>query len=281
MILTPSKSRCCTPRKKWIKFVVSANPFLSSQYIFGGKERRNLLSPFIWTLRSPYLQWILPRVRPCNEGLSKTWTNFAWAFAYISTRNFSSENKWINFKTRTLDSEITSFEVGLDGIQMLTELTMTLTSNLPQELVLTSQNVSTVSFLVVKLRKTDSQFMWERLVSLSWATFISFLKRSYQGLNVARSNDLIWIIISDWIFLLHVPMYCARTRVDYHMHFSELGLVRVINISNKFFEKILGEWTICKAEKSVIKSGEKGKRKETNWQSRTCSRKRLLSSQKL
>ena len=42
---------------------------------------------------------------------------------------------------------------------MLTELTITLTSNLPQALVLTSQNVCTVSFLVVKLRKTDIQFM--------------------------------------------------------------------------------------------------------------------------
>ena len=29
-----------------------------------------------------------------------------------------------------------------------------------------------------------------------------------------------------------------------------LGLVRLIKISNKFFEKILGEWTICKAEKT-------------------------------
>ena len=42
---------------------------------------------------------------------------------------------------------------------MLTELTITLTSNLPQALVLTSQNVSTVSFLEVKLRKTDIQFI--------------------------------------------------------------------------------------------------------------------------
>ena len=39
---------------------------------------------------------------------------------------------------------------------MSTELTITLTSNLPQALVLTSQNVSSVSFLVVKLRKRDS-----------------------------------------------------------------------------------------------------------------------------
>ena len=156
---------------------------------------------------------------------------------------------------------------------MSTELTITLTSNLPQALVLTSQNVSSVSFLVVKLRKRDSRFMWERLVSLSWATFVSFLNRSHQVLNVARSNVLIWIIISDWIFLLHVPMYCARTRVDYHIHFSELGLVRLINISNKF--KILGEWTICQAEKLVIKFGEKGKRKEkTGKVVKPCSCKR-------
>ena len=30
---------------------------------------------------------------------------------------------------------------------------------------------------------------------------------------------------------------------------GHLGLVRLINISNKFFEKILGQWTICKVEK--------------------------------
>ena len=48
---------------------------------------------------------------------------------------------------------------------MLTELAITLTINLPQALVLTSQNVSTVSFLVMKLRKTDSQFMCFSFVS--------------------------------------------------------------------------------------------------------------------
>ena len=156
---------------------------------------------------------------------------------------------------------------------MSTELTITLTSNLPQVLVLTSQNVSSLSFLVVKLRKRDSRFMWERLVSLSWATFVSFLSRSHQVLNVARSNVLIWIIISDWIFLLHVPMYWARTRVNYHIHLSELGLVRLVSISNKF--KILGEWTICLAEKLVIKFCEKGKRKEkTGKVVKPCSCKR-------
>ena len=150
---------------------------------------------------------------------------------------------------------------------MWTELTITLTSNLPQALVLTSQNVSTVSFLVVKLRKTDCQFMWKRLVSLSWATFVSFLDRRYQVLNVARSNVLIWIIISDWIFRT-ARAYVARTRVVYHNTSGHLGLVRLINISNKFFEKILGKWTICKAEKPVIKFGEKGKVKEKLGQSR-------------
>ena len=151
---------------------------------------------------------------------------------------------------------------------MWTELAITLTSNLPQALVLTSQNVSTVSFLVVKLRKTDCQFMWKRLVSLSWATFVSFLDWSYQFLNVARSNVLIWIIISDWIFRT-ARAYVARTRVVYHIYTSgHLGLVRLINISNKFFKKILGKWTICKSEEPVIKFGEKGKVKEKLGQSR-------------
>ena len=54
-----------------------------------------------------------------------------------------------------------------------------------------------------------------------------------------------------------------------------LGLVRLIKISNKFFEKILGEWTICKAEKPVIKFGEKGKRHgKTGKVVKACSRKR-------
>ena len=150
---------------------------------------------------------------------------------------------------------------------MWTELTITLTSNLPRALVLTSQNVSTVSFLVVKLKKTGCQFMWKRLVSLSWATFVSFLDRSYQFLNVARSNVLIWIIISDWIFVLHVPMYQEQGLFTTYTS-GYLGLVRLINISNKFFEKILGKWTICKAEKPVIKFGEKGKVKEKLGQSR-------------
>ena len=61
-------------------------------------------------------------------------------------------------------------------------------------------------------------------------------------------------------------MYCAKTRVIF---------VRLINTSNKFFEKILGEWTICEAEKLVIKFAEKGKRKEkTGKVVKLCSRKR-------
>ena len=74
---------------------------------------------------------------------------------------------------------------------MSTELKITLTSNLPQVLVLTFQKVSTVSLLEVKLRKTDCQFMSERLLFLSRVTFVSFLDRNYQFLNVARSNALI------------------------------------------------------------------------------------------
>ena len=167
-------------------------------------------------------------MRPCNEGLSKSWTNFAWAFANISTRYFSSENKWINFKTRTLDNEITYFEVGLDGIQMSTELTITLTSNLPQALVLTSQNASTVSFLVVKPRKTDSQFMWERLNCLSFVSNFRQLSQPKPScFECGADNVLIWIIISDWIFLLPVPMYCAKTRVVYHIHFRAFGTCKV------------------------------------------------------
>ena len=56
---------------------------------------------------------------------------------------------------------------------------------------------------------------------------------------------------------------------------GHLGLVRLINISNKFFEKILVQWTICKVEKPVIKFGEKRKRKgKTGKVAKSCSRKR-------
>ena len=121
------------------------------------------------------------------------------------------------------------------------------------------------------LRKRDSQFMWVRLVSLSWATFVKFLNRSDQFLNVAWSNVLIWIIISDWIFF--GTCLCSKNKLQeqrrlftrrfvYHVHLAAFGIcIRFkIKISNKFFEKILGEWTISKAEKPVIKFGEKGKR---------------------
>ena len=97
VILTPPKYRCCVPSKKWIKFVVSANSFLSNQNNFGRKERRNLPGPFIWTLRSPISFTRISVTATCTalyyEGLLKSRTNFARAFACISTRYFSSENK--------------------------------------------------------------------------------------------------------------------------------------------------------------------------------------------
>ena len=67
--------------------------------------------------------------------------------------------------------------------------------------------------------------------------------------------------------------YEARTTVVYHIHLW----ARVINISNKFFEKILGEWNICNGEKWFIKFGEKGKRK-TSKVVKSCSvnKQRLL-----
>ena len=111
VISTPSKYRCCAPSKKWIKFVVSANSFLSNQNNFGRNERRNFQGPFIWKLRSPLSFTRILETATCAalyyEGLSKSRTNFARAFACISTRYFSSENKEINFKTRTFDNELT------------------------------------------------------------------------------------------------------------------------------------------------------------------------------
>ena len=78
-----------------------------------------------------------------------------------------------------------------------------------------------------------------------------------------------------WLDFRSARAYVARTRVVYHIHFGPLGLVRLINVSNKFFENILGKWTICKAEKPVIKFGEKGKRKrKTGKIVKSCFRKR-------
>ena len=80
-------------------------------------------------------------------------------------------------------------------MEISTELTITLTSYLPRTLVVTSQTAFIVIILVVKLRRTVSQFMWQRLASLSCGTFVNLRTRSYQFLNVARSNGLICIIM--------------------------------------------------------------------------------------
>ena len=72
-------------------------------------------------------------------------------------------------------------------------------------------------------------------------------------------------------------MYCAGQEQGSFTAYTSghLGLVRLINISNKFFEKILGEWTIFEAEKPVIKFGEKGKHKQkTGKVVKPCSCKR-------
>ena len=115
-------------------------------------------------------------------------------------------------------------------MQISTELTITLTSYLPRTLVVTSQTAFIVIILVVKLRRTVSQFMWERLASLSWGTFASLRTRSYQFLNVARSNGLICIIIFDWMFLLHVSMHQEQGLFTTNLSWGLLGLVRLIKI---------------------------------------------------
>ena len=149
-------------------------------------------------------------------------------------------------------------------------LTITLTSNLPQAPVLTSQNVSTVSLLAVKLRKTESQFMWDRLVSLSWATFVSFLAQPKLSIFECSAEQRSDLNNNFWLDSVTARAYTARTTgVVYHVHFR----ARLIKILNKFFEKILGEWSIYTVEKSVIKFSEKGKRKgKTCTVLKSCSR---------
>ena len=118
-------------------------------------------------------------------------------------------------------------------MQISTELTITLTSYLPRTLVVTSQTAFIVIILVMKLQRTVSQFMWERLASLSWGTFASLRTRSYQFLNVARSNGLICIIIFDWMFLLHVSMHHEQGLFTTNLSWGLLGLVRLIKICKK------------------------------------------------
>ena len=115
-------------------------------------------------------------------------------------------------------------------MQISTELTITLTSYLPRTLVVTSQTAFIVIILVVKLRRTVSQFMWQRLASLSCGTFVNLRTRSYQFLNVARSNGLICIIIFDWILLLHVSMHQEQGLFTTNLSWGLLGLVRLIKI---------------------------------------------------
>ena len=118
-------------------------------------------------------------------------------------------------------------------MQISTELTITLTSYLPRTLVVTSQTAFIVIILVVKLRRTVSQFMWQRLASLSCGTFVNLRTRSYQFLNVARSNGLICIIIFDWMFLLHVSMHQEQGLFTTNLSWRLLGLLRLIKILQK------------------------------------------------
>ena len=113
-------------------------------------------------------------------------------------------------------------------IQISTELTITFTS-LKVFTSFAGCNIPDcfdfiVSILVVKPRKTDSQ---------SCFSFAS--NRSYQFLNVARSNALISIIISDWILLLHVSM--QQEQGMFTTYPSAEGIwdlrARLINISKK------------------------------------------------
>ena len=118
-------------------------------------------------------------------------------------------------------------------MQISTELTITLTSYLPRTLVITSQTAFIVIILVVKLRRTVSQFMWQRLASLSCGTFVNLRTRSYQFLNVARSNGLICMIIFDWMFLLHVSMHQEQGLFTTNLSWGLLGLVKLIKICKK------------------------------------------------
>ena len=81
--------------------------------------------------------------------------------------------------------------------------------------------------------------MWERLLFLSRVTFVSFLDRNYQFLNVARSNGLICIIIFDWMFLLHVSMHQEQGLFTRNLSWGLLGLVRLIKICKK-----LNTWSL-------------------------------------
>ena len=71
-----------------------------------------------------------------------------------------------------------------------------------------------------------------------------------------------------WLDFLTARDHVARTRVVYHNFYTSghLGLEQLIDISNKLFEKVLSERTICAAEKPLSMGKEKVIRK--NWQHR-------------
>ena len=97
-------------------------------------------------------------------------------------------------------------------MEISTELTITLTSYLPRTLVVTSQTAFIVIILVVKLRRTESQFMCQPL-------FFSFVRNlrqlTYPKLSIFECGaEQLFDLHKN--FFLTARVYASRTRVVYH-----------------------------------------------------------------
>ena len=91
---------------------------------------------------------------------------------------------------------------------------------------------------------------------LSRPTLSSF-ECSVEQRSDLNTNFLIGFSFCTWL--------CSKSEqrlfTTYSSGTCKVNFEKEKNILNKFFKMILGKWTICKAEKPVIKFGEKGKRK--------------------
>ena len=129
----------------------------------------------------------------------------------------------------------------------------------------------------MKLRKTDSQI----IVGAPCFSIVNKPACPQPKLTIFECgvkqrfdlNNNFWL---DQFLTARVNV--ARTRVVYRIHLRAFGTC-VVNQHYQIFKKVLGEWTICKAEKLVIKFGGKGKRKGKSGKVvKSCFFKRNLAS---
>ena len=128
-------------------------------------------------------------------------------------------------------------------MQISTELTITLTSYLPRTLVVTSQTAFIVIILVVKLRRTVSQFMW-RAPCFSFVR--NFRQLTYPKLSIFEcGGEQRFDLHNNFFFLLRVSMHQERGVFTTKLSWGLLGLVRLIKICKK-----LNTWVAVHSSKT-------------------------------